>query len=66
MSEISDQIAADALKAYSVANANVSLTRRDISEQIEADRYLAEKAAAANMSRTVKNMFSRIVPPGGH
>lgn len=66
MSDLSDRIETDALKPQSVTADGVSITRRSLADQIAADKYLADKAASADMSRTVKNLFSRIVPPGGH
>ena len=45
MSDVSDQIALDALKAASVSNDGVSVTRRSLREQIEADRYLRDIGA---------------------
>lgn len=66
MADLSDQIETQATKNKTVKTDGVEVTRRSISEQIEADRYLAEKAATSDMGATVKNMFSRIVPPGGH
>lgn len=66
MSTLSDQISTDALKPQSVTVDGITTTRRSLKDQIEADKYASDKAAAASMSRTVKNMFSKLVPPGGH
>jgi len=66
VSDISDQLAAEALKAASVSNDGVTVSRRSLAELMEYERHLANKAAAADMASTVKNMFSVFVPPGGH
>ena len=66
MSEPADQLAAEALKAASVSNDGVTVSRRSLTELMEYERHLAGKAAAADMASTVKNMFSVFVPPGGH
>ena len=66
MSEISDQLAAEALKAASVSNDGVTVSRRSLTELMEYEKHLAAKAATADMTRTVKGMFSKIVAPGGH
>jgi hypothetical protein len=66
MTAISDQLAAEALKAASVSNDGVMVSRRSLTELMEYEKHLAGKAAAADMASTVKNMFSKIVPPGGH
>ena len=66
MSAISDQLAAEALKAASVSNDGVTVSRRSLTELMEYEKHLAAKAATADMTRTVKGMFSKIVAPGGH
>ena len=66
MSEISDQLAAEALKAASVSNDGVTVSRRSLTELMEYEKHLAAKAATADITRTVKGMFSKIVAPGGH
>lgn len=66
MSEPSDQLAAEALKAASVNVDGVSVNRRSLTELMEYEKHLAGKKAAANMAATVKGMFSKIVPPGGN
>jgi len=66
MSELSDQIAADALKAQSTSVDGVSVSRRSLADQIAADKYLADKAATSDMSSAIRGMIFKIVPPGGH
>lgn len=66
MSSIEDQLAAEALKAASVTNDGVTVSRRPLSELIEYENHLAAKTATADMASTVRGMFSKIVPPGGH
>jgi phosphopantetheine adenylyltransferase len=66
VSEISDQLAAEALKAASVSNDGVNVSRRSLRELMDYENHLANKAAAADMASTVKSMFSVFVPPGGH
>ena len=66
MSEPADQLAAEALKAASVSNDGVTVSRRSLTELMEYERHLAAKAATADMAATVRGMFSKFVPPGGH
>tara|TARA_R110000822_G_scaffold3098_2_gene14081 strand:- start:148 stop:348 length:201 start_codon:yes stop_codon:yes gene_type:complete len=66
MAEPADQLAAEALKAASVSNDGVSVSRRSLAELMAYENHLASKAASANMAATVRGMFSKIVPPGGH
>jgi len=66
MAEPADQLAAEALKAQSVSNDGVTVTRRSLTELMEYEKHLAAKTAAADMTATVRGMFSKIVPPGGH
>ena len=66
MSDISDQLATDALKPASVSNDGVTVTRRSLSEQIAADKYLASKEASASPANVFRGMTMRVVPPGGH
>jgi hypothetical protein len=66
MSDVSDQIAQDALKTASTSNDGVSVTRRSLMEQIEADRYLRSLASAASPAENFRLMNSKIVAPGGH
>jgi hypothetical protein len=67
VSATSDQIAIDALKAASVSNDGVTVTRRSLKEQIEADRYLRDIAATpTNAASLFMSMNFKIVPPGGH
>ena len=66
MSEISDQLAAEALKAQTVSNDGVTVSRRSLTELMEYEKHLAAKAATADIGATVRGMFSKIVAPGGH
>ena len=66
MAEPADQLAAEALKAASVSNDGVSVSRRSLKELMEYENHLAAKAATAAMGATVRGMFSKIVAPGGH
>ena len=66
MSEISDQLAAEALKPHTVSNDGVTVSRRSLTELMEYEKHLAAKAATADMGATVRGMFSKIVAPGGH
>jgi hypothetical protein len=66
MAEPADQLAAEALKAQSVSNDGVTVTRRSLTELMEYEKHLAAKTAAADMTATVRGMFSKIVAPGGH
>jgi hypothetical protein len=66
MSEISDQLAAEALKAASVSNDGVTVSRRSLTELIEYEKHLAGQTAAASPAAMFRGMTCRIVPPGGH
>ena len=66
MSEISDKLAAEALKPQTVSNDGVTVSRRSLTELMEYEKHLAAKAATADMGSTVRGMFSKIVAPGGH
>jgi hypothetical protein len=66
VSAIEDQLAAEALKAQTVSNDGVTVSRRSLTELIEYEKHLAGKAATADMGATVRGMFSKIVAPGGH
>jgi len=66
VSAIEDQLAAEALKAQTVSNDGVTVSRRSLTELMEYEKHLAAKAATANMGATVRGMFSKIVAPGGH
>ncbi len=68
MSELSEQIASDALKPQATAADGVSVSRRSLSELISADKYLRDVDATspANMAATLRGMCFKIVPPGGY
>ena len=66
MSAISDQLAAEALKAQTVSNDGVTVSRRSLTELMEYEKHLAAKTATADMPATVRGMFSKLVAPGGH
>ena len=67
MSEISDQLAAEALKAQSVSNDGVTVTRHSLPDGIEYANYAASKAAtAAGPASMLRSMMAKFVPPGGH
>lgn len=66
MSDISDQIDLDALKAQTVSNDGVTVSRRSLTELIEADRYQRANAAAASPAANFLLMNCKIVAPGGH
>lgn len=66
MSDISDQIEIDALKAASVSNDGVFVTRRSLSEQIAADKYMRAQSALASPAAMLSQMVLRVLPPGGH
>ena len=67
MSAISDQLAAESLKAASVSNDGVTVSRRSLKDLIEYENHLAGKAAAAATPAAMfRNMTSKIVAPGGH
>ena len=65
MSDLSDQIALDAVKAASISNDGVTVARRSLADQIAADRYARDVAAAASPAANFRNMISQIVPGGG-
>lgn len=65
MAEPADQLAAEALKAQSVSNDGVTVTRRSLSELIEYEKHLASKTATASPAATFRGMTMRVVPPGG-
>lgn len=66
MSEISDQLAAEALKAASVSNDGVMVARRSLAELMEYEKHLAAKTAAASPAAAFRLMNCKIVAPGGH
>ncbi len=66
MSDISDKIETDALKAQSVSADGVTTTRRSLSELIAADKYIASKNAASDPAGVLRAMIVQVVPPGGH
>jgi hypothetical protein len=66
MSAISDQLAAEALKAQSVSNDGVNVSRRSLSELIEYEKHLAGQTAAASPAANFRAMTCKIVAPGGH
>lgn len=66
MSDISDKIESDSLKAQSVSADGVSTTRRSLSELIAADKYIAGRNAASDPAGVLRAMTVKIVPPGGH
>lgn len=67
MSDISDQLAAEALKAASVTNDGVTVSRRSLTELIEYEKHLAgQTATAATPAAMFRMMNAKIVPPGGH
>jgi len=66
VSEYSDHVDAEALKAASVSNDGVTVSRRPLGEHTDRQKFNAAKEAmenpvAAFMARTMK-----MVPPGGH
>ena len=65
MSDLSDQIANDALKPQAVTVDGVSTTYRSTKDQIEADKHTAANAATASPAQALKGMILQIVPPGG-
>jgi len=65
MTEPADQLAAEALKAQSVSNDGVAVTRRSLTELMDYENHQASKAAAASPAATFRGMTMRIVPPGG-
>lgn len=66
MSDITDRIEVDALKAQSVSADGVSTSRRSLSELIAADKYLASRNAATDPANTLRAMVVQAIPPGGH
>jgi len=67
VSAISDQLASEALKAASVSNDGVTVSRRSLTELMEYEKYLASKAAtAATPAAMFRSMNSKFVAPGGH
>lgn len=66
MSEISDQLAAEALKAQTVSNDGVTVSRRSLSELIAYEKHLAAQTATASPAATFRGMIMKMVPPGGH
>jgi len=66
VSEISDQLAAEALKAASVSNDGVTVSRRSLTELMEYEKHLAAKTAAASPAAMFRRMTLKVVPPGGY
>ena len=67
MSDITDQIEADAVKAQSVTSDGQSITRRSLSELIAADRHLRQTTATSptTILATLRGMSLKVIPPGG-
>lgn len=65
MSEISEQLAAEALKAQSVNADGVSVSRRSLTELMEYEKHVAAQTAAASPAAMFRSMTCKIVPPGG-
>lgn len=65
MTTPAEQVDAEALKAASVSNDGVTVTRRSLTELMEYEKHAASREATADMGATVKGMFSKIVAPGG-
>lgn len=65
MSEISDQLAAEALKAQSVTADGVSVSRRPLTELMEYEKHKAAQEATASPAAMFRSMTCKIVPPGG-
>lgn len=65
MTTPAEQVDAEALKAASVSNDGVTVTRRSLTELMEYEKHAASRTATADMAATVKGMFSKIVAPGG-
>ena len=65
MSDVSDKIAADALKTQSTTNDGVSITRRSLKDQIEADRYLRDIAATDPENAGLGFRINQVVANGG-
>jgi hypothetical protein len=66
VSEISDQLAAEALKAQTVSNDGVTVSRRSLSELIAYEKHVAAQEAIASPAAMFRGMTMKIVPPGGH
>ena len=66
MAEPADQLAAEALKAASVSNDGVTVSRRSLTELMAYENHLAAKTAAASPAAMFRAMNCKIVPPGGH
>lgn len=66
MSDITDRIEVDALKAQSVSADGVSTSRRSLSELIAADKYLAGRTASTDPAGVLRAMLVQVQPPGGH
>ena len=65
MTTPAEKVDAEALKAASVSNDSVTVTRRSLTELMEYEKHAAARTATADMAGTVKAMFSKIVAPGG-
>ena len=66
MSAISDQLAAEALKAASVSNDGVTVSRRPLAELIAYENHLNAKAAtSATPASLFRGMNAKFVAPGG-
>lgn len=66
MSDISDQVEADALKPQSMSSDGQTVVKRSLTELIEADKYTRANTAAASPAAMFRSMNCKIVPPGGH
>lgn len=66
MSDITDKIELDALKAQAVSADGISTSRRSLSEMIAADKYIAARTAATDPAGTLRAMIVEVIPPGGH
>ncbi len=66
MSEISDQLASEALKAQSVSADGVTVSRRSLQELMEYEKHLAAQTAAASPAAFFRGITCKVVPPGGH
>jgi hypothetical protein len=66
MSDISEQLAAEALKPQSVSNDGVTVSRRSLAELIEYEKHLAAQTAAASPAAFFRGITCKVVPPGGH
>ena len=65
MTTPAEQVDAEALKAASVSNDGVTVTRRSLTELMEYEKHAAARTATQDMASTVRGMFSKIVAPGG-